>query len=70
MGSIAQSFDQASEIAHSRLGLTEEMNKMCNMSVQDQIRLVQVNRWNTVPVTREQSVAEHSWVVAALYHEY
>jgi hypothetical protein len=24
-------FDQASEIAHSSLGLTEEMNKMCNM---------------------------------------
>ena len=24
-------FDQASEIAHLRLGLTEEMNKMCNM---------------------------------------
>lgn len=46
------------------------MNKMCNMSVQDQMRLVQVSRWNTVPVTRGQSVAEHSWVVAVLYREY
>jgi hypothetical protein len=32
IGLIAQEeFDQASEIAHSALGLTEDMKKMCNM---------------------------------------
>ena len=39
VGSIAkQEFDQASEIAHSKLGLTEEMQQMCNMFNNDGFR--------------------------------
>ena len=44
------------------------------MNVQDKMRLYEVKRWNMVPVSREQSVAEHSWgvtmIAIAIANEY
>lgn len=39
---------------------------MKTLTLLDLMRLQYVTRWNTVPVSKPQSVAEHSWAVAVI----
>lgn len=39
---------------------------MKDLTLLDLMRLQYVTRWNTVPVSKPQSVAEHSWAVAII----